>query len=151
VHPDPTDITFVFQLSARIDPRFSHSLPPTTEIVSVEIDHPRTSWLRDSRQLQDLGAVARQVFEDCMNELPGAERWHILYGGPAPGAVIVGQQLNPTMTPPVQLYEYQRPNHLPSILIGAQDLTREVKSHRLSGRHLPDRIGFTYPLPKPTK
>jgi SMODS-associated and fused to various effectors sensor domain len=55
-----------------------------------------------------------------------SSRWHILYAGPAPGGVVVGQQLNPTMIPEVQLYEFQRPRHIPSITITPYDssLTR---------------------------
>lgn len=128
-----SDIAFLFQLSARIDARFSHNLPPNTLIISIGIDHPRTNWLCHSRQLQELGRTSRQVFEDCMNELSGVEKWHVFYAGPAPGAVVVGQQLNPTMTPPVQLYEFRHPQHVPSLLISptmdacihVSDLSRE--------------------------
>lgn len=66
----------------------------------------------------DLACMAREVFEDAMAICPGADRWHVFYAGPAPGAVAVGQQLNPTTTPPVQFYEFRHPNHIPSVLIG---------------------------------
>jgi hypothetical protein len=64
-----------------------------------------------------LARLAREAFEDVLAGKPGITRWHLFYAGPAPGAVAVGQQLNPTMTPPVQLYEYRYPEHLPSLLI----------------------------------
>jgi hypothetical protein len=61
--------------------------------------------------------VARELFEDCINFRPSAQKWHLFYAGPAPGGVIVGQELNPTMTPPVQLYEFSHPHHSESFLI----------------------------------
>jgi len=42
-----------------------------------------------------------------MHLAPEAVEWHIFYAGPAPLAVSIGQQLNPTMYPPIQLYEYR--------------------------------------------
>ena len=52
--------------------------------------------------------------------------WSRSYAGPAPGGLVVGQQLNPTMIPDVVLYEFQRPRHIPSITITPHDsfLTR---------------------------
>lgn len=68
----------------------------------------------------------REVFEAVAIRYPTSLRWHILYAGPAPGGVVVGQQLNLTMIPKVQLYEFQRPRHIPSITITPHDssLTR---------------------------
>ncbi len=66
------------------------------------------------------------MFEIAAVRYPQSGRWHILYAGPAPGAVVIGQQLNPTMVPVVQCYEFQRPTHIASIAIKPDDsaLTR---------------------------
>lgn len=115
---EPSDVAFLFELSAAIDrQRVRAILPARTQIVSVSVPTPRTSWLQSPRQLVDLARTAREIFEDVMANRPGAGRWHVFYAGPAPGAVTVGQQLNPTMTPPVQLYEFRHPGHIPSALI----------------------------------
>jgi SMODS-associated and fused to various effectors sensor domain len=61
------------------------------------------------------------VFGSLLQQFPNASRWHLFFAGPAPGAVKVGQQLNPTMTPPTQLYEFNRtgsPRYTASILLG---------------------------------
>lgn len=118
--PDsPSDVAFLFELSATIDrERVTSVLPAETQVVAVSVQTPRTSWLQSPRQLIDLARAAREIFEDAMAMCPGAARWHVFYAGPAPGAVAVGQQLNPTMTPPVQFYEFRHPNHIPSVLIG---------------------------------
>lgn len=115
----PSDVAFLFELSATIDrERVTAILPARTHVVAVSVQTPRTSWLQSPRQLIDLARAAREIFEDAMAICPGAARWHVFYAGPAPGAVAVGQQLNPTMTPPVQFYEFRHPNHIPSVLIG---------------------------------
>jgi len=114
----PMDAAFLFELSAAIDrERIQALLPPTTQVLSINLADPRTSWLTSPRQLIELARLAREAFEDVLAGKPGIARWHLFYAGPAPGAVAVGQQLNPTMTPPVQLYEYRYPEHLPSLLI----------------------------------
>ncbi len=114
----PSSIAFLFELSARIDHvRITSRLPADTRILSLAVPRPRSTWLRDPRQLQTLGAMARGVFEECLCRWPRAKTWHLFYAGPAPGAVVVGQQLSPTMMPPVQLYEYVRPNHTESLVL----------------------------------
>ncbi|VDG20799.1 hypothetical protein MUDAN_BIHEEGNE_03517 [Lactiplantibacillus mudanjiangensis] len=58
-----------------------------------------------------------------MQKFPATKQWHLFYAGPAPLAVAVGQQLNPTMYPPTQLYEFrakEKPRYKASILLGAQ-------------------------------
>ncbi len=115
---NPTEVAFLFELSASVDrDRVRSLLPGTMEVLSINVADPRTNWLRSPRQLIELARLAREAFEDALARIPGALRWHLFYAGPAPGAVAVGQQLNPTMTPPVQLYEYRHPGHRPSLLI----------------------------------
>jgi hypothetical protein len=33
---------------------------------------------------------------------------HLFYAGPPPGAIVIGQEINPRMNPPIALYEYSR-------------------------------------------
>ena len=66
-----------------------------------------TGWLKSKTQLDELARKAREAFEAAAIRYPNSPRWHILYAGPAPGGVVVGQQLNPTMIPMVQLYQFQ--------------------------------------------
>jgi hypothetical protein len=79
--------------------------------------------------------LAMHTFEAAAIRYPNSPRWHILYAGPAPGGVVVGHQLNPTMIPTVQLYEFQRPRHIPNITITPYDcsLTRWTLRNPASG------------------
>lgn len=91
-------------------------------VVRISVPIPSSDWLKQEQQLRHLGAIARRTFERMTADFPVATRWHLFYAGPAPGAVVIGQQLNPTLTPQVQLYEYQRgaePEHQPSLVLEA--------------------------------
>jgi len=55
-----------------------------------------------------LGQVFRQVLTVIRNKVPKCPRIHLFYAGPTGGCVVIGQQINPRMNPPVEVYEYSR-------------------------------------------
>jgi len=125
------DLALCFHLSAAITDR---ALADTGRSflgrVNVTVPSPSTSWLCRQDQLRELARTARGVFETCGSRFPNAGMWHLFFAGPAPGAVAVGQQLNPTMCPPVQLYEYRRDRtaaYQESIILGSN---RDLGSNR---------------------
>ena len=122
------DVLFLFELTAPVDASLARlRIGVEKAVYKCSVPDPSTAWLKCKAQLDELARKAREMFEVASTRYPKSGRWHIFYAGPAPGAVVVGQQLNPTMIPPaVQLYEFRRPNHIPSILIEPSDsaLTR---------------------------
>jgi hypothetical protein len=121
------ELFILFQLTAPIDA--SDLLEETggeRAVYQCSVPDLSTGWLKSKSQLDELARKAREAFEAAAIRYPRSVRWHILYAGPAPGGVVVGQQLNPTMIPKVQLYEFQRPHHIASITITPHDslLTR---------------------------
>jgi hypothetical protein len=121
------EVFFLFELTAPIDASLTRlGIGGEQAVFQCSVPDPSTAWLKTKAQLDELAMKAREMFESASIRYPKSERWHIFYAGPAPGAVVVGQQLNPTMIPVVQLYEFQRPSHIPSILIKPSDsaLTR---------------------------
>jgi hypothetical protein len=121
------EVFFLFHFTAPID---ASSLRATIgrdqAVFECSVPDPSTRWLKCKTQLDELARKAREMFEIASVRFPQSRRWHILYAGPAPGAIVVGQQLNPTMVPSIQCYEFQFPNHIASIAINPQDsaLTR---------------------------
>jgi SMODS-associated and fused to various effectors sensor domain len=116
------DVFFLFELTAPIDASaVVASIPGDKALYRCSVPNKGTSWLQEKSQLDELARKAREMFETAAVAHSSSAQWHILYAGPAPGAVAVGQQLNPTMIPPVQLYEFQRPHHIPSIKITTRD------------------------------
>ena len=111
--------TFVFHYSAAItDAVLAESGAPLDFRVDFRVPAPMTGWLQHSDQLHWAAFEARRAFERVMQLLPSAVEWHLFYAGPAPLAIVVGQQLNPTMYPVIQLYEYRHkesPRYRPSI------------------------------------
>ncbi len=119
--PDPNcrTVGFFFHISA---PILDAALGAAGEYLDRRIDFrassPSTAWLQHADQLRYVAFEARRAFERAVQLYPHAVRWHLFYAGPAPLAVAIGQQINPTMYPPVQLYEYRHnatPQYQPSI------------------------------------
>jgi hypothetical protein len=116
------EIAICFHLSASITEEMIHGTGRSfLGEIHITVPSPNLGWIRHEDQLKALSQVARKVFEKCQSRYPNASKWHIFFAGPAPGCVIVGQQMYPTMCPPIQLYEYQRgrePAYLPSMILG---------------------------------
>jgi hypothetical protein len=114
--------TFVFHLSAAItDDVLIEANAPLDLRVDFRVPQPSTGWLLHPDQLTWAALEVRRAFERAMLLAPNAAVWHIFYAGPAPLAVAIGQQLNPTMYPPIQLYEFrfkEQPRYRPSIRLG---------------------------------
>jgi hypothetical protein len=115
--------TFAFQFSAAIT---DHMLIETGAPLDFRVDfrvlQPSTAWLQHPDQLKWVALEARRAFERAVQLAPDATKWHIFYAGPAPLAIAIGQQINPTMCPAVQLYEYRHkesPRYKPSIRLEA--------------------------------
>ena len=115
-------VAVCFEFSAQVH---ESDLPILSEgflaTIRLSVPSPSTSWVQTPTQLDQLGTAARQLFERIARLYPRASEWHIFYAGSAPGAVKVGQQFNPTMTPPLQLYEFNRcptPNYETSMMLG---------------------------------
>ncbi len=116
------ELFFLFELSAPVDAsELMEATGGDRAVYQCSVPDPSTGWLKNKAQLDELARKAREMFEAAAIRYPNSPCWHILYAGPAPGGVVVGQQLNPTMIPQVQLYEFQRPRHIPSITITPHD------------------------------
>jgi hypothetical protein len=102
-YKNPKHILFVFELSAKVNAKRLLRDLPDPVMVSLALKEPSTQWLKHPEQLRQLGILARNAFENALIHSSPDTTWHILYAGTAPGAVKVGQQLNPTMTPRTRL------------------------------------------------
>jgi hypothetical protein len=115
-------VTFLFHLSAVItDAVLAELVEPVGRRIDVRVEVPSTSWLSHPHQIRSVATTARQAFEQAIHDLPRCTLWRVLYAGPAPVGVAIGQQINPTMYPSVQLYEYRHketPRYRPSIMLG---------------------------------
>lgn len=108
VNKDAKEVVIRVSLSAPITSDDSRALVPTAVEIDLGAKSPSVTWLRSPVQLADLGAAFRNVLNVIRDRLPSVERIHLFYAGPTGGAVVIGQQINPRMNPPVETYEYSR-------------------------------------------
>lgn len=76
--------------------------------VDLSVAEPDVMWLSHPEQLVKLGQVFRRLLKDVNRFVPRCRRIHLFYAGPTGGAVVIGQSINPRMTPEIALYEYDR-------------------------------------------
>ncbi len=113
-------IAICFELTARVtDESITDVGIDPTRVVRVSASAPGSGWLCERAQLRELAKAARQVFETCSARSPNA-RWHLFFAGPAPAAVVVGQQISTNMSCTVVLYEFnqtRRPRYQTSLTL----------------------------------
>jgi hypothetical protein len=76
--------------------------------IDLSISDPDVMWLKSRDQLTILGQKFRNVLKAVERNVTDCPRIHLFYAGPTGGAIVLGQQINPRMHPPVELYEYSR-------------------------------------------
>lgn len=119
---DAEEVCFLFHLTTPVTDDVVREIGiPLDARIDFRIPTPTSGWLQHRDQLKFLSQETRRAFESAMIKYPHARLWHIFFSGPAPGAIAVGQQLNPTMHPPTQLYEFrvkEAPRYRASIRLG---------------------------------
>jgi hypothetical protein len=89
-------------------------------IVEIKISRPSRYWLKNEQQMTDAYRQIGELFEECLHLFSNASKWHLFPAVPAPIAVAIGQQINPTMFPQIQLYEFdsnKTPSYRKSIVL----------------------------------
>jgi hypothetical protein len=76
--------------------------------VDLSVAEPDVMWLCHPEQLVKLGQAFRRLLQGLGRVVPHCKRIHLFYAGPTGGAIVIGQAINPRMTPEVELYEYDR-------------------------------------------
>ncbi|MBL8798021.1 MAG: SAVED domain-containing protein, partial [Planctomycetia bacterium] len=102
------DVVIRVSLSATIAPEETRAVATGIVEIDVLVRKPDVMWLRSPAQLSTLGTRFRDVLRGIRDHVPGCRRIHLFYAGPTGGAVVIGQQINPRMNPPLETYEYSR-------------------------------------------
>ncbi len=106
---DEAEVLIRVSLSARIAKRDTDDVLLNASVeIDIFVDDTDVMWLKSPNQLIRLGQVFRQVLTVIRNKVPECPRIHLFYAGPTGGCVVIGQQINPRMNPPVEVYEYSR-------------------------------------------
>jgi hypothetical protein len=80
---------------------------PLVEL-AIGIDDPDKQWLQSPGQLSHLRELYLAALKSIRRKVPGCGRLHVFYAGPAAGAFLLGQCVNPRMDPEIAVYEYSR-------------------------------------------
>jgi hypothetical protein len=105
----PIEVIVRISLSAVVSATATREAAASAQIeIDLSVSDPDVMWLRSPHQLTALGQSFRKVLTAIRNKIPNCSRIHLFYAGPTGGAIVVGQQINPRMNPPVALYEYSR-------------------------------------------
>jgi hypothetical protein len=94
---------------------------PLVEI-DVSLKHPAEDAFSRGEEMHEVAVAFRRALDDISDRFPGIHRVH-LFTSVQPGiALLLGAQINSTMHPEIQTYQYARnasspPYHKPAILI----------------------------------
>jgi hypothetical protein len=80
---------------------------PLVEL-AIGIGDPDKQWLQSPEQLSHLRELYLEALKSIRRKVPGCGRLHVFYAGPAAGAFLLGQCVNPRMDPEIAVYEYSR-------------------------------------------
>lgn len=115
---DKIEVLVRISLSARINKVDTDATVPNVPVeIDIFLDEPDLMWLRSPKQLTRLSQVFRQVLSTIRQKVPFCSRIHLFYAGPTGGGIVIGQQINPRMNPPVEVYQYSKQS-VPSYKLG---------------------------------
>ncbi len=101
-------------LSARIKKIHLSGLEiPTDNSIEIFFEVPNEDWLKSELQVIEVGRKFREVLRNLREFTPNLKIIHLFYAGPTSCAIAIGQQINPSMNPLIQLYEFDYRNKPP--------------------------------------
>ncbi len=103
------EIIIKISLSAKIlDDQINELELDIRDKIEITIDNPSEDWLKSESQIVDLGKSFREILTNLRINTPNLNKIHLFYADPTAGAIVIGRQINPSMNPIVQLYEFDR-------------------------------------------
>jgi SMODS-associated and fused to various effectors sensor domain len=104
---EEVEVSVAVSLSAAITRSDVQKGAPASSIfIDLFVENPNVMWLKSPKQLKRLGAVFRDVLATIRSKVPECTKIHLFYAGPTGGGIVLGQQINPRMNPPVELYQH---------------------------------------------
>lgn len=90
------------------------AVPKAVANTHIYVKKPAVNIVKHPGQIDELGIKFREILNCIRKMMPNCAGIHLFYAGPCSGAVNIGRQINPTMNPPIYLYQYNaqdRPKH----------------------------------------
>lgn len=102
------DAVIRVSLSAKVAPEETRPVVTGAVEIDLSVKNPDVMWLRSPAQLDAVGTAFREALRSIRDNMPGCQRIQLFCAVPPGASVVIGQQINPRMNPPVELYEYSR-------------------------------------------
>jgi hypothetical protein len=94
-------------MSAKVSEHLTNKIVPTACVnIHLYVKNPEVNKIKQLSQVDNLGVNFRDSLSAIRKHMPDCSGIHLFYSGPCSGAVNIGRQINPTMNPPVYLYQY---------------------------------------------
>ena len=106
------DVVLRVSLSDEISSIETNEIVPSNSIqIDIFVDSPSLTWIQSQNQVIEFAAVFRTTLAQIRRKVKHCKRIHLFMAVAAPIALVVGQEINPRMNPPILLYEYNRKNN----------------------------------------
>ncbi len=106
---DECDVLIRMSLSSLVGNHETDEVAPDLPVqIDIFVDNPNLEWIRSHQQVDLLAGIFRKTLAELRNNIPHCQSIHLFLAVPAPIALVIGQQLNPRMNPPIHLYEYSK-------------------------------------------
>jgi|GEM_PF-1169248 len=89
-------------------------VPDACSNIHIYIKNPAVNKIKHPSQVDNIGMTFGDVLGKIRKLVPDCSGIHLFYAGPCSCAVNIGRQINPTMNPPIYLYQYNakvQPKH----------------------------------------
>jgi hypothetical protein len=142
----PGEAVIRVSTSHPVDPHLTQQVVPNPLVdIDIALESPAEDAFTRVEEMQEVARVFREVLDFIGDGFPGIKRIH-LFASVQPGmALLLGAQINKTMHPPVQTYQYARhaesePYHVRAVLVNAPSrperlpLTEEEKTRAANDR-----------------
>ena len=106
---DAGEVVIAVSLSDLVDrAAAAEHVPHSLATISITASEADRSWLQHPDQLTQFTRVFRSVLKRIGHTFPNARTLHLFAAAPTPACFAMGQCINPRMTAPVALYQYDR-------------------------------------------
>ena len=104
---DSENVILKIEISAKINDKSIKELGfPLNNIYSISVKNPNVNWLQSQNQLQLVCREYRRLFEQ-INSIHTQSKINLLFAGPVPIAIFIGQIFNPRIYRPMVIFNWQ--------------------------------------------
>jgi hypothetical protein len=103
----PTDVLFKVEASFSMQQdAIKESLGSSVQTISLSLNEPDKQAFKNFAQVKEIGQLFSQGIDNIATKIPNAEKIHLIISAPVGVCFYLGTKINPVMTKPVALYQF---------------------------------------------